>query len=227
MIVAIIPARGGSKRIKNKNIIKFFSKPIINWTINKLKKLKKKKIIDKIVVSSDSKKILHISQKSGADILIKREKKLSEDKTPFQLVIKDTIKKLTDLEYNVSEVIVVFPSAVLIDVNDIISALRIYRKDKKSFVISISRYPHPPERAYNRSTNNNLLYINKKNELKNTQNFKELFHDAGQFYIGTKKLWLVKNVHSNSKGFLLPREKSVDLDTLEDLNLLKILFSKS
>ncbi len=226
MIFTIIPARGGSKRIKNKNIIKFFQKPIIGWTINELKKLKKKRIINKIIVSSDSNKILNISKICGVDILIKREKKLSNDKTPFQLVIKDVIKKLIKLKYNISEIIVVFPSAVLIDANDIISALKTFRKNKKSFVISISKYSHPPERAYTKSITNKLSFVNKKNELKNTQNFKELFHDAGQFYIGNKKLWLSKNIHSNSRGFLLPRVKSVDLDTMEDLNLLKFLFSK-
>ena len=128
MIFTIIPARGGSKRIKNKNIIKFFQKPIIGWTINELKKLKKKRIINKIIVSSDSNKILNISKICGVDILIKREKKLSNDKTPFQLVIKDVIKKLIKLKYNISEIIVVFPSAVLIDANDIISALKTFRK---------------------------------------------------------------------------------------------------
>jgi pseudaminic acid cytidylyltransferase len=226
MILAIIPARGGSKRIKNKNIINFFQKPIIGWTIEELKKIKKKKIIDKIVVSSDSNKILNISKKFGADILVKRVKKLSDDKTPFQKVIKDVIKKSTQLKFNVSEIIVVFPSAVLIEANDIISALKTFRKNKNSFVISISKYPHPPQRAYIKSNSNKLSFIDKNNELKNTQNFNELFHDAGQFYIGNKKLWLSKNIHSNSRGFLLPRTKSVDLDTKEDLNLLKFLFSK-
>ena len=100
------------------------------------------------------------------------------------------------------------------------------RINKNTFVISISKYPHPPQRAYIKSNSNKLSFIDKKNELKNTQNFNELFHDAGQFYIGNKKLWLSKNIHSNSRGFLLPRTKSVDLDTKEDLNLLKFLFSK-
>ena len=226
MNFAIIPARAGSKRIKNKNIIKFFKKPIIGWTINELKKLKKKKIIDKIVVSSDSDRILSISKTQGTDLLIKRKKKISNDKAPFQLAIRDAIQQLIKLKYDITEIIVVFPSAVLIDANDIISALKTFRKDKKSFVISISKYSHPPERAYTKSITNKLSFVNKKNELKNTQNLKELFHDAGQFYIGNKKLWLSKNIHSNSRGFLLPRVKSVDLDTMEDLNLLKFLFSK-
>jgi len=226
MIFAIIPARGGSKRIKNKNIIKFFNKPIIGWTISELNRLKKKKVIDKIVVSSDNNKILNISKKFGADIFIKRSKKLSNDKSPFQLAIVDAIEKLISQNYNISEVIVVFPSAVLIDANDINSALKFFKKNKDLFVMSIAKYPHPPQRAYTKSNNNKLSLINKKNELKNTQNLPELYHDAGQFYVGNRKLWLSKKVHSNSRGFLLSRLKSVDLDTKEDLNLLKFLFSK-
>ncbi len=226
MIFAIIPARGGSKRIKNKNIIKFFQKPIIGWTLDELNKLKKKKVIDKIIVSSDNNKILNISRKFGADILVKRSKKLSNDKSPFQSVIIDVIKKLISQDYNISEVIAVFPSAVLIDANDINLALKFFRKKKSSFVMSISKYPHPPQRAYIKSNTNKLSFINKYNELKNTQNLRELFHDAGQFYIGNKELWLSKKIHSNSRGFLLNRIKSVDLDTKEDLMLLKFLFSK-
>ena len=226
MIFAIIPARGGSKRIKNKNIIKFFNKPIIGWTISELNRLKKKKVIDKIVISSDNNKILNISKKFGADIFIKRSKKLSNDKSPFQLAIVDAIKKLISQNYNISEVIVVFPSAVLIDANDINSALKFFKKNKDLFVMSIAKYPHPPQRAYTKSNYNKLSLINKKNELKNTQNLPELYHDAGQFYVGNIKLWLSKKVHSNSRGFLLSRLKSVDLDTKEDLNLLKFLFSK-
>ena len=133
MIFAIIPARGGSKRIKNKNIIKFYQKPIIGWTINELNKLKKKKVIDKIIVSSDNNKILNISKKFGADILVKRSKKLSNDKSPFQSAIIDVINKLISQDYNISEVIAVFPSAVLIDANDINLALKFFRKKKKFF----------------------------------------------------------------------------------------------
>lgn len=226
MIFAIIPARAGSKRIKNKNIINFFGKPIIGWTIKNLKSLKKKKIIDMIVVSSDSEKILNISKNYGADIVLKRKKNLSNDKTPFQLSIKDAIKQLNSQKYNVEEIIVVFPCSVLINKEDIISALRLFRNKKKSFVISILKYSHPPQRAYFRSNNRKLKFVEKKNELKNTQNFRELYHDAGQFYIGNKKLWLNKNIHSNSRGFLLSNFKSVDLDTTEDLAFLKFLFSK-
>ena len=89
-----------------------------------------------------------------AQITIERQKKLSDDKTPFQLVVKDVIKKLNRLKYDISQIIVVFPSAVLIDANDIISALKIFKKNKNSFVISISKY-HPPQRAYTKSNTRN------------------------------------------------------------------------
>ena len=91
MIIAIIPARYGSKRIKRKNIKLFHSKPIIYWTI---KKLIKSNIFDKIVVSSDSQLILDLSKKFGAQILIKRASNLSGDKVPTREVILDTLKKL-------------------------------------------------------------------------------------------------------------------------------------
>ena len=116
---------------------------------------------------------------------------MSDDKTPFQLVVKDVIKKLNRLKYDISQIIVVFPSAVLIDANDIISALKIFKKNKNSFVISISKYPHPPQRAYTKSNTKKLSFIERKNELKNTQNFKELFHD-GLFYIGNKNCGCLK-----------------------------------
>ena len=91
MNIAIIPARGGSKRIKKKNVKLFCSKPMISWTIDSLKK---SNFFDKIVVTSDDNKILRISKKYGADILIKRDKNLSDDLTGTKPVIQDAIKKL-------------------------------------------------------------------------------------------------------------------------------------
>ena len=94
--VAIIPARFGSKRIKKKNIKIFYSKPMITWVLSKLVK---SKVFDKIIVSSDSKSILEISKKSGANILIKRPRNLSGDKIATLPVIIHAIDELR-LKYN-------------------------------------------------------------------------------------------------------------------------------
>jgi pseudaminic acid cytidylyltransferase len=226
MVFAIIPARAGSKRIKNKNIINFFNKPIIAWTIETLKKLKKKKIINKIVITSDSNKILNISKKYGADILIKRVKNLSNDKAPFQLAIQDAIKHLDKNGYSFREILVIFPCSILVDKKDIISALKIYRKKINSFIITIGKFSHPPQRGFIKTKENKLHFVYKKNELKNTQSFQEQYFDAGQFYIGDRNLWKKKKVHSNAKGYLLSKTKFIDLDTKEDLNFLRYLFKK-
>ena len=91
MNIAIIPARAGRKRIKNKNIKKFISDPMIGLTI---KKLKFTKLFKKIVVTSDSDQILNIAKSYGADVLIKRSNDLSDDHTPTVPVILDAINKL-------------------------------------------------------------------------------------------------------------------------------------
>ena len=90
MIIAIIPARGGSKRIKNKNIKNFFSKPILYWT---LKTLKKSNLFDRIIVSTDNVKIKNKSLELGVDEIINRPKNLSDDITPTKPVIKHAIKR--------------------------------------------------------------------------------------------------------------------------------------
>ena len=95
MKVAVIPARFGSKRIKKKNIKIFYSKPIIYWTI---KKIRESKLFDFICVSSDSDKILNIAMKYGVEILIKRPKNLSGDRTPTKPVIIHAINEFKKMK---------------------------------------------------------------------------------------------------------------------------------
>ena len=120
MILAIIPARGGSKRIKNKNIKNFFKKPIISYPINEAIK---SKIFDKIIVSTDSDKIRKISQKFGANVFFKRPKKLSGDKVSDKLVIKHAIEWVTKHIGKVRYVCVIYPTAALIKKKDLKKSL--------------------------------------------------------------------------------------------------------
>ena len=141
---AIIPARSGSKRIKRKNIKVFRGKPIIYWV---LKELKRNKHIKKIIVTSDDPKILRLSKKYGADILIKRSKKISNDNTPFQIVINDVIKNLK-INHKYSKVLSVFPCSAFIKNEYIIKAINLLKKNPTKFIIGVSKYSHPIQRAY-------------------------------------------------------------------------------
>ena len=133
MNVAIVPARGGSKRVKNKNIINIGGKPMIHHTI---KTLIKSKIFDEVIVTSDSKKIQTISKKAGAKIYFTRPKNLSNDHVGTFEVINHTINFLKNkLGKNPEYVCCVYPTSVLIDKNDIISSHNKIQEGKWNFVI--------------------------------------------------------------------------------------------
>ena len=208
---AIIPARSGSKRIKRKNIKVFRGKPIIYWV---LKELKKNKHIKKIIVTSDDPKILRLSKKYGADILIKRSKKISNDYTPFQIAINDAIKNLK-ISHKHSKVLAVFPCSAFIKNEYIVKATNLLKKNPTKFIIGVSKYSHPIQRAY-QMKKNFLKYFNKRYELTRTQDIKESFYDAGQFCLGNSTTWQKRKVQTNALGIIIPRERAIDIDTIED-----------
>ena len=212
-VFAIIPARGGSKRIKKKNIKIFNKKPMIYWP---LKLLKTSKIFDKIVVSTDDKNIKNISLKFGADIVIDRPKELSDDITGTQAVIKHSIKNLEDKKFKIDYVCCVYPCTPFLQIADLKKAANLAYKYNQ-FVFPILEYSHPIQRAMNLKKKNDLSFLNKRNENVRTQDLKKTYHDAGQFYFGNKKTWISsKKMHSYSKGIVLPGWRVVDIDNNDD-----------
>ena len=127
MIIAIIPARGGSKRIKNKNIKNFLSKPILYWT---LKTLKKSNLFYKIIISTDNFKIKKIALKLGVDEVINRPKDLSDDITPTKPVIEHAIEN-TKFKGNrkVKFVCCVYPCNPFLNSSDLIKSFKILKKN--------------------------------------------------------------------------------------------------
>jgi pseudaminic acid cytidylyltransferase len=224
-VFAIIPARGGSKRIKKKNIKIFNKKPMIYWP---LKVLKMSKLFDKIIVSTDDKNIKDASLKFGADIVIDRPKELSDDITGTQDVIKHSIRYLEDKKFKIDYVCCVYPCTPFLQITDLKKAANLAYKYKK-FVFPILEYSHPIQRAMYLNKKNDLSFLNKKNENIRTQDLKKTYHDAGQFYFANKKTWIsAKKMHSYSKGIVLPGWRVVDIDNSDDwvraekiLNILK------
>ena len=143
MKVAIIPARGGSKRIKKKNIKIFYGKPMIYWTI---KKIKESKIFDKIIVTSDDKKILNYVKKK-VDITINRPKELSDDFTPTQPVIKHAISFLNKIGIKIKIACCIYPCNPFLEASDLKKSLNLLKKNKYSkFILPITKYSHPIQR---------------------------------------------------------------------------------
>ena len=132
MNIAIIPARANSKRIKNKNIIKFFGKELIFYSISTAIRAR---IFDEIIVTTDSTKIANISKKYGAKIYFKRPRHLSENKTGLVEVIKHTIKFLEKKNKKVDTVCCILPTAPLLEKSKLIKGYKLYKKKKPDFLI--------------------------------------------------------------------------------------------
>ena len=133
--IAIVPARIGSKRIKQKNIKKFFVKPIIYWT---LKFLKNSKIFSKIFVSTDSKKIVNLAKKIGFNDFIIRGKKLSNDKTGTEQVIVDAIHKIS-INYQLNNIFCVYPCTPFLQKKTINYCFKLVKKEPTFIYFSGSK----------------------------------------------------------------------------------------
>jgi len=218
--ICIIPARSGSKRIKNKNIINFFGKPIISYPIIAAKN---SKIFSKIIVSTDTKKIEKIVKKFGAECPFIREKKLSDDKSSTKEVLIDAIKKLKT--YNVPYHFLVYPTCPTITKEDFVSAYNLIKRKKANALIAVTKYSNSPLRSFCLKKGN--IEFNWKNYQKyNSQDLPDHYYDTGTFYIfktteliKSKKFLLKKTI-----PYLIPRNKGVDVNTQDDLNFLNLIF---
>ena len=222
MNIAILPARSGSKRIKNKNIHKFYNKPFISHTINIIKKTK---IFNQIIVSTDSKKISDISIQEGAEVPFLRSKKLSNDTCTTHEVILDVIKKI-NFNKN-ANIFCVYPTAIFLLKKDFTNALKIINKKNKNFIFCATRCSSNLQRSFivNKNLEINKI-MNKKKINKNSQDLLNLYEDLGYFYLAKSNVWLKNNSPITNKSSIIeiPKIRSVDINTYDDLKLAKILY---
>ena len=220
--VCIIPARKGSQRIKNKNIINFFGKPIISYSITKALK---SNCFDDVIVSTDCKKIMNISKKYKANTSTLRPKKFSNNYATVKEVLKYEIIKnnLHKYEY----LCCIYPcSGPLLNKKIFKDAINKFIKLDADQLVIISKFEYPPEKSYFKINSNFIKSKNKKFFNTRTQDLDNYFKDTGSVYIYKIKK-LITNSKSNKIAFLeVPRYKLLDVDTWEDLNVMKYLYSK-
>jgi pseudaminic acid cytidylyltransferase len=222
MKIAIIPARSGSKRIKNKNIKIFYNKPIIYYSI---KAAKKSKLFSKIIVSTDSKKIGLIAKKFGAEFSFIRPKYLSGDKVGIRKVILHGIRWVEKNYKKPSFICCIYPTAALLTSTDLKKSFKIIKTGKWNYIFSAIKNSYPIGRAFNLTHDKRVKMINEKNFLKRSQEFADTYHDAGQFCWGTYEGWNNQDVifAKYSSIYLMSPLKSHDVDTHDDLKILKSL----
>jgi len=222
-VLAIIPARSGSKRIKNKNIKDFFGKPFIYYAI---KTAEKSGIFDDIVVSTDSKKISKIVNKYGAETAFLRSKRISNDYTDTISVIKDCIIRLEQKKREYDYVCCIYPTNPFLKKNNLQEAFKILKSKKNvRYVLTATKFTHPIERAF--KLKQNKVKINNKNNFnKRTQDIKASFHDGAQFYFAKAEDWKKKTkiFSSYSYAIILSEINSQDIDYPVDIKIAKLKY---
>ena len=221
--VAIIPARGGSKRIPKKNIKKFNGLPVIAFAI---KAARESGIFDEIIVSTDDPEIAEIAVGFGARVPWLRRQELADDFTTTLTVMQDTVKTLKAERDTYKSVCCVYPVTPLLLPSFIKAGLQVLENNDCDYVVSAIRASTPPHRFFELNEAKQISMLNPQFEYTRTQDFQEYYQDAGQFYWGSSSAWeLGKPIFSsNSMMIDLGLGSSVDIDTLEDWKYAELLF---
>ena len=225
-ILAIIPARGGSKGLKNKNIKNLNGKPLISYTINASIK---SKYITKTVVSSDKKKILNIAKRYKADIL-KRPKKYAVDKSSSEVVVRHTLKELKKQKLIFDYIILLQPTSPLRDQNDIDKAFKLFFKTKATSLISVKNIDNKILKAFIETKDGYIKGIsNNKYPFMPRQNLPKTYISNGAIYIIKVKKFLKSNSFFTNKtvSYIMNYMKSLDIDTQEDFDNIEKLIEVS
>ena len=217
-VLAIIPARGGSKGIHLKNITLLDGKPLITYSIESAKK---SKLISRIIVSTDHKKIAEISKKSGAEVPFLRPKKISGSKASTKDVIKHTLDFLKVEEAYIPDIVVLLqPTSPLREYNIIDKSIKKFRKEKPDIMLEVSTIKSHPFRSF--LPNGKLLKPFKKNFLKyhQRQMFPKMYYPTGELYIfWAKNIEKYGNMYGPKIGAIIKSEKEIssDINNLFDL----------
>ena len=191
MNIAVIPARGGSKRIPNKNIKNFNGKPIIFWSI---KCALKTKLFDRVIVSTDDRKIAKLAKKYGAEVPFIRPTKLAKNSVNIVDVVSHATSWALKKGIQAKYICCIFPTAPLMRKEDICLGYKklIKKKKNRMYVFSATTFPSSIYRSFffNNKKNLKIRFPNKFG--KKLNKYSDFFYDAGQFYWGRKEAWLKK-----------------------------------
>jgi len=212
-MLALIPAKSFSSRLKNKNIKLLNKKPLIYYTIKAALKSKK---VKRVVVSTDSKKISKISMSYGAEVPFLRPKKYSKKLTTVKEVCKHAIKFLENKEKKkIEEVLILQPTSPLRKPSDIDKAISIFKKNKTNYLTSLSK-TKPFEWFFYKKNKKKFSQISKK-KIKNSQDLRQTYILNGSIYILKRDLVFGKKINLNSIiGIEIPTLRSIDIDDIND-----------
>lgn len=223
MKVAIIPARGGSKRIPQKNIKLFCGKPMIAWSI---KAALDSECFDRVIVSTDDQEIADVAKSYGADVPFIRPPELSDDFTGTIPVTKHAIEWLEAQGERYKEVMCIYATAPLVSPKAIQEAYEQFKASGAKYCFTATNYAAPIQRAFKLNKDKRAEMFQPELFNARSQDLEEGYHDAGQFYWGTATAFkeLIPVLSQEASPYLLPRYLVQDIDTPDDWILAELLY---
>ncbi|KKQ75745.1 MAG: Acylneuraminate cytidylyltransferase [Candidatus Woesebacteria bacterium GW2011_GWB1_38_5b] len=222
MIVAIITARGGSKRIPRKNIKLFLGKPIIGYSISAALH---SKIFDEVMVSTEDEEIAKVSKKLGAKIPFMRSLKTAGDHVGSAAVVEEVLQSYKKIGKKIDMFCLIYPTAPFLTPEKLRNTYREFKKSKSQALVPVVRFSYPIQRAV-KIVSGKLLMIWPKNYHKHSQDLMPAYHDCGQFYwfrtkpfLKQKKLFLRDTI-----AWEIPESEVQDIDNFEDWKIAEIKY---
>ena len=216
-VLVLIPARGGSKRIRRKNARHFLGEPAIARVIGVLNEAG----FPEPIVSTEDEEIAIIAETAGARVPFRRPAHLADDHTTTVEVVRHALQELGAVGARPDVIIVVYPTAVLLSAERLQRAFAEFAASDALFLVPVIRAPQPVERALHVRPDGNLVGLFEGAEVVRTQDLAPAYFDAGQFYIGRTEAWEVDSPlgSDRARAYVIPRDEVVDIDTEEDWQL--------
>lgn len=226
-IIAIIPARGGSKGVPRKNIKLLNGKPLISYSI---RAALKSKFIDRVIVSTDDKEIAEIAKRYKAEVPFLRPAELARDTSPTLPVLQHAVKYLEEKEnYKTDLIVLLQPTTPLILASDIDNAIKQLIKTKTNSCVSICKISERPEWMYIFKGNKIKQFLNVNEKTGRRQNLLRLFRLNGGIYAITRNNLMENNKiidKSNSSAIIMPIERSIDIDEPVDFPVIEAIIKQ-
>ena len=222
-LLAVVPARGGSKRIARKNIRPFHGVPLLGRTLSTVAQ---SSVFDTVIVSTDDEEIAEVAVRFGAEVPFVRPDSLADDTTNTQEVVRHALQLLPSPEIYTA-VCCIYPTSVMLSHGTLGAAVSLLPGaiSRDSFLISVVSFPHPPQRALRLMTADAISPVSAAAMATRTQDHEKLWHDAGQFYWAAPDRWISdRSIWDGAIGYRLDRSSVVDIDSEEDWRLAERLF---
>lgn len=220
--IAIITARGGSKRIPRKNIREFCGKPIMVYSIEAALK---SKLFDEVMVSTDDEEIAAIAKEYGAKVPFMRSEKNSNDYATTSDVLSEVIAEYKKIGKVFEWICCIYPTAPFIVADKLHKAYKKVKMENADALISVVKFSYPPQRCFV-VKNESLVYKWPKNMQKRSQDLEEYYHDAGQFYFIKTEVFLYEKtlVPRNTIPFIFETMEVQDIDEKNDWHIAEMKY---